>query len=96
MSSKKADSVLDNIFNKKICNAPLEPKSTALPAIDEVKEQFLPVLEAQAESSDIRSGHQSTDISISTTKVKSSKKRTNQQKIEEINKKISTESEELI
>ena len=79
MASKKLISKNDNISEKENSNAPPEPISEAYQAKDESTENLLSGLEAQAESEDIRSGQPSTDISISTNKLKSTKKRTNKQ-----------------
>jgi hypothetical protein len=95
MSPKRQKSVLESIFEENISQAPMEPKSAAYQAKDEATEHISSDLKAQAEREDIPGGLTSTEISISAVKAKSSKKRTNKSRIEEIHKKISTVSEEL-
>ena len=95
MSFKKKNSIIECILDENISDAAREPKSEAFQAKDEVIEHISSNLKAQAESEDISSGLTSTAISISAVKAKSSKKRTNKSQIEEIQKKIFTESEEL-
>jgi hypothetical protein len=88
MSKKTENSIIGQIFGKENPIPPLEPKSYALSAIDEVEEPISnPNFEATAEILDIQNLY-------NTTIVKSSKKLSNKKLLEDLNDKLLKETKE--